>query len=81
MKHLSKIVSHCAKGSSAAGKAANTVKSTINDQGCVTLTLDRPEQGLDLIMEALSLAGLVPGEDVAVALNCAAHRCYDAVSI
>jgi hypothetical protein len=42
----------------------------------VTLTLDSTEQGLDIILETLTLACLVPDEDAAVIRWAAARRCY-----
>jgi len=42
--------------------------------------LDRPEQGLDLLQEAITSLGLSPGVDFHLVLNCAAHEAFDFVS-
>jgi len=41
---------------------------------------DRPEQGVDLLQEAITSLGLSPGVDFHLALNCAAHEALDFVS-
>lgn len=39
--------------------------------------LDKPEQGLDLLQEAMTQLGLTPGKDFHVVLNCAGHETFD----
>ncbi|XP_071486736.1 enolase 4-like [Diadema antillarum] len=55
------------------GVAANYV----NDLGTYTPQYDRQEQLLDLVQEAVQALELVPGEDIFMALNCAAHEIYE----
>ena len=43
--------------------------------------MDRPEQGLDMIQEAMLHLGMTPGEDFHLALNCAAQEIFDFVSV
>lgn len=52
----------------------------MNDIGALCPQFDRPEQGLDLLQEAINGAGLKPGEDISIAINCAAHEIFDYVS-
>ena len=52
-----------------------------SDTGSLMPTLDRPEQAIDLLQDAITQAGLTPGEDFHIALNCAAHEIFDFVSI
>jgi len=51
-----------------------------NDFGALCPQFDRPEQGVDLLQEAITSLGLSPGVDFHVALNCAAHEAFDFVS-
>jgi len=51
-----------------------------NDFGALCPQFDRPEQGLDLLQEAITSLGLSPGVDFHLALNCAAHEAFDFVS-
>ena len=44
------------------------------------LPFDRPEQGLDMIQEAINHYELTPGEDFYIALNLAGHEIFDYVS-
>jgi enolase len=43
-------------------------------------TFDKPEQGLDLLQEAITNCGLTAGEDFFIGLNCAGHEIFDYVS-
>lgn len=52
----------------------------VNDIGALCPQFDRPEQGLDLLQEGINGAGLTPGEDIFIAINCAAHEIFDYVS-
>ena len=45
------------------------------------LPIDRPEQGLDMIQEAMTQYELTPGEDFYIALNLAGHEIFDYVSM
>ncbi|KAK2167327.1 hypothetical protein LSH36_29g02078 [Paralvinella palmiformis] len=53
------------------------VSRAVNDQGALWTTFDRPEQGLDLIQEAMTQLELTPGEHFHIALNCAGHEIFD----
>ena len=44
------------------------------------ISFERPEQGLDMIQEAMSQFELTPGEDFYIALNLAGHEIFDYVS-
>lgn len=41
------------------------------------ISFERPEQGLDMIQEAMSQFELTPGEDFYIALNLAGHEIFD----
>ena len=45
------------------------------------LPFERPEQGLDMIQEAMTHYELTPGEDFYIALNLAGHEIFDYVSL
>lgn len=49
----------------------------VNDLGALCPTFDRPEQGLDLLQEAITHLGLSPGDDFHIALNCASNEIFD----
>nr|XP_054766572.1 enolase 4-like [Lytechinus pictus] len=49
----------------------------VNDNGTFTPQYDRQEQFLDLVQEAVTALELTPGEDISIALNCAAHEIYE----
>jgi len=51
-----------------------------NDVGALCPQLEKPEQGLDLLQEAITSLGLSPGVDFHLVLNCAAHEALDFVS-
>ena len=51
-----------------------------NDFGALCPQFDRPEQGIDLLQEAITSLGLSPGVDFHLVLNCAAHEAFDFVS-
>ena len=42
--------------------------------------MDKPEQALDFVQDAVSSCGYGLGTDVQIALNCAASEFYDQVS-
>ncbi|XP_021355535.1 enolase 4-like isoform X1 [Mizuhopecten yessoensis] len=48
-----------------------------NDIGAFCPTFDRPEQGLDLLQEAIAQCDLTVGEDFFLAINCASHEIFD----
>ena len=52
----------------------------VNDLGAFCPTYDRPEQGLDLLQEAITNCGCTVGEDFFLAINCAGHELFDYVS-
>ena len=49
------------------------------DSGALFPPLDRVEQGLDLLQEAITHLGLTPGEHFNIALNCAGQEMFDYV--
>lgn len=49
----------------------------VNDNGTFTPQYDRQEQFLDLVQEAVTALEMTPGEDIFIALNCAAHEIYE----
>ena len=49
----------------------------VTDTGALMLPFDRPEQGLDMIQEAINHYELTPGEDFYIALNLAGHEIFD----
>ena len=51
----------------------------VNDVGGLCPLYDRPEQGLDLLQEAMAALNLTPGEHFHIALNCAGHEMFDYV--
>ena len=53
----------------------------VSDVGALMMPFDRPEQGLDMIQEAMGHVGLTPGEDFFIALNLAGHEIFDYVSM
>ncbi|KAK7110143.1 enolase 4-like [Littorina saxatilis] len=55
------------------GAAARSVCET----GALCPVFDKPEQGLDLLVEAITAANLTPGEDMHIAINAAAHEMFD----
>ncbi len=57
------------------GKGANT---GVGDEGGYAPNLASNEEALALIMEAIKQAGLEPGKQVALALDCASSEYYDA---
>ncbi len=51
--------------------------TTVGDEGGFAPDLATPEEALDLILEAIEKAGRKPGEEVSLALDCAASSFYD----
>uniref|UniRef100_A0A8C5BIQ6 Enolase 4 n=1 Tax=Gadus morhua TaxID=8049 RepID=A0A8C5BIQ6_GADMO len=49
----------------------------MSEAGAPVLVCERPEQALDLVVEACGNLGLTPGEEIRLALNCAADRLMD----
>lgn len=49
----------------------------VNELGALLPVFERPEQGLDLLQEAITAANLTPGEDIHIALNAAGHEMFD----
>uniref|UniRef100_A0A3B4CQE2 Enolase 4 n=1 Tax=Pygocentrus nattereri TaxID=42514 RepID=A0A3B4CQE2_PYGNA len=62
--------------STAAGKTGPAVLG-ISEGGALQLGIDRPEQALDLLMEACANLGLPVGKELRLAINCAAHMLMD----
>jgi enolase 1/2/3 len=50
--------------------------TTVGDEGGFAPNLDSNETALKLIIEAISVAGYTPGEDVAIGIDCAASEFY-----
>lgn len=49
------------------------------DDGSFTPSMDKPDQALDFVQDAVSTCGYSLGTDVQIALNCAASEFYDQV--
>lgn len=49
------------------------------DNGALTPVIDKPEQALDLIRDAISSAGFSFEDDVAIAVNFASQDIFDKV--
>lgn len=49
----------------------------VTDDGSYSPSMDKPEQALDFVQDAVSLCGYSLGTDVHIALNCAASEIYD----
>ena len=62
-------------------QVASSLSRSTNDLGALCPLFERPEQGLDLIQEAIVSIGLVPGTDYHLGINCAGHEFFDYVSI
>jgi enolase len=63
---------HLKKLLSARGKATN-----VGDEGGFAPSLEKPEDALELILEAIGKAGYKAGEQISIALDCAASEFYD----
>nr|KAG5686404.1 hypothetical protein BaRGS_023704 [Batillaria attramentaria] len=50
---------------------------TVSETGALCPVFEKPEQGLDLLQEAITAANLTPGEDIHIAINAAAHEMFD----
>jgi enolase len=50
------------------------MSTTVGDEGGFAPNLQSNEAALDLLMEAITLAGFVPGQDIAIGLDCAASE-------
>ncbi|XP_052282820.1 enolase 4-like isoform X2 [Dreissena polymorpha] len=58
------------------GKNGIQIKN-VTDIGALMMPFDRPEQGLDMILESMGRLGFTPGEDLYLALNLAGHEYFD----
>ena len=56
--------------------ASKNLSTSVGDEGGFAPRLKSKEQALELIMRAIEKAGYVPGEDVTLALDCAASEYY-----
>lgn len=56
--------------------ASKYLSTSVGDEGGFAPRLKSKEQALELIMRAIEKAGYVPGEDVTLALDCAASEYY-----
>lgn len=52
----------------------------VNETGALCPSVDIPTQVLDLLQEAINAEDLTIGEDMYLAINAAAHECFDYVS-
>lgn len=52
-----------------------------NDIGALCPSYDKPEQGLDILQDAITSLELTPGEDFFIALNLAGKEIFDYVGI
>ena len=52
----------------------------VNEMGALCPVLEKPEQGLDMLQEAVTSLELTTGEDFFFAINCAGHKIFDYVS-
>lgn len=50
-----------------------------NDIGALCPSYDKPEQGLDILQDAITSLELTPGEDFFIALNLAGNEIFDYV--
>ena len=57
------------------------ISRLVNDMGALCPTYDRPEQGIDLLQEAITAQGLAPGTDFNIMLNLAGPDVFDYVSL
>ena len=55
------------------------ISKNVNELGALCPTYDRPEQGLDLLQEAITAQGLTAGDDFHIALNLQGQEIYDYV--
>lgn len=56
--------------------SSKNLNTSVGDEGGFAPRLKSKEQALELIMRAIEKAGYVPGEDVTLALDCAASEYY-----
>ncbi|XP_076436308.1 enolase 4-like isoform X2 [Babylonia areolata] len=49
----------------------------VSETGALCPLFEKPEQGLDLLVEAITAANLTPGEDIHIAINAAAFEMFD----
>ncbi|XP_019902970.1 enolase 4 isoform X2 [Esox lucius] len=68
-KEMTKIINSASK--------TGPMLTTVSDSGALVVGFERPEQPLDLISEASNTLGLGLGEEIHLALNCAAHNLMD----
>ena len=51
----------------------------LTDDGSYSPSMDKPEQALDFVQDAVSSCGYNLGTDIHIVLNCAASEFYDQV--
>jgi len=54
------------------------LSTALGDEGGFAPDLGSNEEGLQVLVEAIDAAGFTPGEDIAIALDCAASEFFDA---
>lgn len=54
---------------------------TAGENGALAPPMDRPEQALNILREAIAGAGHADGSDISVALRCSTADIYDKVSM
>lgn len=55
----------------------NGYNTNVGDEGGFAPNLDSANQAIEYILQAITLAGYVPGYDIMLALDCAANEFYD----
>ena len=64
--HLKKLIA----------KKYGSSQTAVGDEGGYAPDISSPEEALDLLVEAMEISGLRPGEDMFIALDCAASEYY-----
>ncbi|XP_041369209.1 enolase 4-like isoform X2 [Gigantopelta aegis] len=74
-RHISKTL--VGKGGSKRNSSKDMSARNVTDIGALCPALDKPEQGLDLIQDAMTALEIQPGEDFNIGLRVAAHDMFD----
>jgi enolase len=57
-------------------KKYGSSQTAVGDEGGYAPDIESPEEALDLLVDAIQISGLRPGEDMFIALDCAASEYY-----
>jgi enolase len=57
-------------------KKYGSSQTAVGDEGGYAPDIESPEEALDLLVDAIKISGLRPGEDMFIALDCAASEYY-----